>query len=340
MVTSDAMARLSPEQAAPPVTSASSSEEQADAPVHNRRNALVAVIITAKGTIKFVLADQKAPLSVANFVKLAESGFYNNLVFHRVEPGVLIQGGDPKGDGTGGPGWTVKGEFSDLPHIATAVGMARTSDPDSAGSQFYICIRDLAMLNGKYAVFGYVIEGMDVVSAIRKGDRMREVRIEEVARDRIPARALGNNNERIAKLGLFRKPVQNRSNIAVSTLDAQNVSAGDAAVIADLLRSRLVRGGVFNVVEKSNMEKILQEQGFQNSGCTNEECAVKLGRILNVQKMIVGSFGKLMNRYFINLRVVDVETGSVVFSDTAKGDTVDDIEVGIGKVADSISNAE
>jgi len=155
--------------------------------------AAVAVITTERGTIKFVLMDQKAPLSVANFIKLADKGFYNGLAFHRVEPRMLIQGGDPKGDGTGGPGYSIKGEFTannvpnDLTHIASAVGMARTQDPDSAGSQFYICTVNLHMLDGKYAVFGYVIEGMDVVSSIQKGDKMREIKIEEMAKDKVPA---------------------------------------------------------------------------------------------------------------------------------------------------------
>jgi len=129
-------------------------------------------------------------------------------------------------------------------------------------------------------------------------------------------------------------------NIAVMNLEPQNVTPGDAAVIADLMRSNLVNSGYFVVVEKSNMDKILQEQGFQNSGCTSSECAVKLGRVLNVRKMVVGSFGKLMDRYFINLRVVNVESGEVVFSDTARGETVDDIEAGVVKVVDSMIRAE
>ena len=125
-------------------------------------------------------------------------------------------------------------------------------------------------------------------------------------------------------------------NIAVSTLDAQNVSGGDAAVIADLLRSELVKSGAFNVVEKANMDKVLAEQGFQQTGCTSEECAVKLGKLLNVQRMIVGSFGKLMGRYFINLRVVDVESGKVIYSEKAKGESVDDIERGVNRLTDAI----
>jgi hypothetical protein len=125
------------------------------------------------------------------------------------------------------------------------------------------------------------------------------------------------------------KPSSGMLNMAVSDLTPQGVSASDAAVIADMLRSELVKDRRFNVVEKQNMEKILTEQAFQQSGCTSEECAVKIGKLLNVQRMIVGSFGKLMDKYFVNLRVVNVETGAIVFADSAKGRSVEDIESGI-----------
>ncbi len=171
------------------VTAPSNATAQEELPPLQRdpSKALTALVSTEKGDIRFVLMEAKAPVTVENFVKLARKGFYANLAFHRVEPGLLIQGGDPKGDGTGGPGYAIKGEFNSLPFISSAIGMARTADPDSAGSQFFICIRNLPSLNNQYALFGYVIEGMDVVSSIQKGDRMREVRIEEVAKDRIPA---------------------------------------------------------------------------------------------------------------------------------------------------------
>jgi cyclophilin family peptidyl-prolyl cis-trans isomerase len=94
--------------------------------------------------------------------------------------GVLIQGGDPKGDGTGGPGYAIKAEFSERSHTVGAVGMARSQDPDSAGSQFYICLKPLPQLDRQYTVFGQVIEGMDVAAAIQKGERMNEVKIERV----------------------------------------------------------------------------------------------------------------------------------------------------------------
>lgn len=150
----------------------------------------VAVIRTERGTIRFVLLDRHAPGHVKNFVILAENGFFDNLPFHRVVPGMLIQGGDPKGDGTGGPGWTVKAEFNDRPFVAGTVGMARASDPDSAGSQWFIALRPMPQWDRTYTVFGHVVEGLDVVRAIRKGDRMLEVRIERVDPASLPAEAL------------------------------------------------------------------------------------------------------------------------------------------------------
>jgi len=131
-----------------------------------------------------------------------------------------------------------------------------------------------------------------------------------------------------------RKPVA--SNFAVAELTAQGVSASDAAVIADMLRSELVKDGV-RVIEKSNMDKILAEQAFQQTGCTSEECAVKIGKLLNVQAMVVGSFGKLMDKYFVNLRLVSVENGSVLFADSAKGRQVEDIEAGVKDLAKKIA---
>ena len=117
------------------------------------------------------------PLTVANFVKLAESGFYDGLTFHRAEDW-LIQGGDPLGTGTGGPGYTIKLEtHPQLKNVRGALAMARKSDPDSAGSQFYILKEDAAWLDRQYAVFGYVTNGMDVVDKIQVGDRMNKVTI-------------------------------------------------------------------------------------------------------------------------------------------------------------------
>lgn len=122
--------------------------------------------------IKIELYPYIAPISCENFEKLVKSGFYDGLTFHRVIPGFMIQGGCPKGNGTGGPGWTIKGEFSgngvknDLKHTRGVLSMARSMMPDSAGSQFFIMHEDAPHLDGQYAAFGKVIEGMDVVDEI------------------------------------------------------------------------------------------------------------------------------------------------------------------------------
>jgi peptidylprolyl isomerase/peptidyl-prolyl cis-trans isomerase B (cyclophilin B) len=139
-----------------------------------------AVITMAKGgkiVIEFFPED--APKTVANFVTLARKGFYEGLIFHRVEPGFVVQGGDPKGTGTGGPGYTIKAEFNKQKHVRGTVAMARSQDPDSAGSQFYICFKPAPFLDGQYTVFGIVTKGMDVVDGVKVGDRMKSVRIIE-----------------------------------------------------------------------------------------------------------------------------------------------------------------
>jgi cyclophilin family peptidyl-prolyl cis-trans isomerase len=135
-------------------------------------------ISTAKGDIVFGFYPNEAPMHCAAFLKLTEAGFYNGLAFHRYEPGFVIQGGDPDGNGTGGPGYKLDGEFSNLPHLKGTVAMARSSNPNSAGSQFYICIEAAPFLNKQYTVFGQVSEGQDVVDAIRAGDIMTSVTVE------------------------------------------------------------------------------------------------------------------------------------------------------------------
>ncbi len=123
-------------------------------------------------TIKVELRPDVAPISVANFISLANRGFYNGLIFHRVIKDFMIQGGCPKGNGTGGPGYCIKGEFSangvnnPIAHERGVISMARTSIPDSAGSQFFIVHADSPHLDGQYAAFGKVTEGMDVVDEI------------------------------------------------------------------------------------------------------------------------------------------------------------------------------
>ncbi len=142
----------------------------------------VAVLETEAGKIVIELLPDIAPLTTANFKRLAQVGFYNGTTFHRIVPGFVIQGGDilsrdadPDNDGTGNPGYRLKAEFSDYPHVRGTVSMARSRDPNSAGSQFFICVADARHLDRQYTAFGRVIEGMDVVDAIvnapRKGER-------------------------------------------------------------------------------------------------------------------------------------------------------------------------
>ena len=132
-----------------------------------------AVITMENGkTMTLELYPETAPITVDNFVKLAKDGFYDGLIFHRVIEGFMIQGGDPDGNGCGGPGYSIKGEFAangvknDLKHTRGVISMARAMDPDSAGSQFFIMHKTSPHLDGSYAAFGKVIEGMDVVNKI------------------------------------------------------------------------------------------------------------------------------------------------------------------------------
>ncbi len=136
-------------------------------------------ITTAKGDIVVKFYPDVAPQHSAAFIKLARAGFYDGLKFHRVEPGFVIQGGDPSGNGTGGPGYQIDAEFSDYKHIKGTLAMARSSNPNSAGSQFYICLDEASFLNKQYTVFGHTVEGQDVVDAIRKDDVMDTVTIED-----------------------------------------------------------------------------------------------------------------------------------------------------------------
>ena len=148
------------------------------------------------GVMRAELYPEIAPITVANFERLVNDGFYDGVIFHRVIPHFMIQGGDPTGTGRGGPGWNIKGEFAangvpnDLKHTAGVLSMARAMDPNSAGSQFFIMVDDAPHLDGQYAAFGCLIEGLDVarkiVSARRdfrdkplEDQRMKRVTIEE-----------------------------------------------------------------------------------------------------------------------------------------------------------------
>lgn len=129
-------------------------------------------IETNQGTIKAELYPEIAPKTVENFISLIEKDFYNDTTFHRVIPGFMIQGGDPVGNGTGGPGYSIEGEFTnngfknDLKHTRGVLSMARAQDPNSAGSQFFIMVANSPHLDGEYAGFGQVIEGLEVVDKI------------------------------------------------------------------------------------------------------------------------------------------------------------------------------
>ncbi len=135
-------------------------------------NPIITITMDSGNEIRLELYPEIAPITVANFVKLATDGFYDGLTFHRIIPGFMIQGGDPDGNGTGGPGYQIKGEFSsngiknDLKHKRGVISMARAMDPDSAGSQFFIMHDDADYLDGQYAAFGKVIDGMEEVDRI------------------------------------------------------------------------------------------------------------------------------------------------------------------------------
>lgn len=135
-------------------------------------NPVVTIEMENGGKIVAELYPQVAPNSVNNFISLVKKGFYDGLIFHRVIPGFMIQGGCPQGEGTGGPGYTIKGEFTangvqnDLAHDRSVLSMARAMDPNSAGSQFFIMVNKAPHLDGQYAAFGMITEGMDVADQI------------------------------------------------------------------------------------------------------------------------------------------------------------------------------
>jgi peptidyl-prolyl cis-trans isomerase B (cyclophilin B) len=138
----------------------------------NMKNPIVTITMGSGQAITLELYPSIAPITVANFVSLIQKGFYNGLIFHRVIPGFMIQGGDPEGKGTGGPGYRIKGEFlgnsvyNDLKHTRGVISMARSGHPDSAGSQFFIMHKDSSHLDGQYAAFGKVLTGLEEVDRI------------------------------------------------------------------------------------------------------------------------------------------------------------------------------
>ena len=153
------------------------SNEQADYSTAVKENPIVTITMKNDEKIIVELEPTTAPNTVANFISLIEDGYYDGLIFHRVIPGFMIQGGDPSGNGSGGPGYSIEGEFSNngfennLKHERGVISMARTNDPNSAGSQFFIMVEESSNLDGEYAAFGKVIEGMETVDAIVAAER-------------------------------------------------------------------------------------------------------------------------------------------------------------------------
>lgn len=130
-------------------------------------------ISTDKGDMLLELFPKAAPRHVASMCDLIKKGYYNGLSFHRVVPGFVIQGGCPKGDGTGGPGYTLPAEFNPRKHLKGTLAMARTMDPNSAGSQFYICLDAIPHLDNQYTVFGQIVQGHEIPEKIKQGDKMK-----------------------------------------------------------------------------------------------------------------------------------------------------------------------
>ncbi len=149
---------------------------------------------TSAGHMTFEFFPDKAPGHVENFVKLAEKGFYDGTVFHRVISGFMIQGGCPKGDGTGGPGYTIKAEFNDVHHDRGVLSMARSQNPDSAGCQFFVCHGEASFLDGKYTAFGRLVGGDEV--------------LEKIATARVKAGSGGENSRPIDPVKITRVTVQ------------------------------------------------------------------------------------------------------------------------------------
>ena len=133
------------------------------------------IIETAYGNVECELYAKDAPKTVARITELAGKGFYNGLVFHRVVPGFVVQGGDPRGDGTGGSGQNLPAEFNAREHVEGTLAMARAQDPNSADSQFYISLGRHPHLDRNYTVFGQCVKGMDAVKQIKQGDKMVKV---------------------------------------------------------------------------------------------------------------------------------------------------------------------
>ena len=163
---------------------------------YETENPVVAMYIEKYGSVVMELYPEIAPNTVNNFISLIKSGFYDNNSFHRLVPGFVLQGGDPDGNGSGGPGYSIKGEFTnngfqnDLKHTTGVVSMARSSENDSAGSQFFIMLGDSNFLDGDYASFGKVIDGMEIVERIAKTEKIADTESGQLQKNLVLKKAL------------------------------------------------------------------------------------------------------------------------------------------------------
>ena len=163
---------------------------------YDTENLVVAMHIEDYGSVVMELYPDVAPNTVNNFISLVKSGFYDNNSFHRLVPGFVLQGGDPDGKGSGGPGYTINGEFTsngfenNLSHTKWVVSMARSSDPDSAGSQFFICIDDATNLDGDYAAFGKVIDGFKNIEKIVDNENVADEQSGKLSRNLVIKKAV------------------------------------------------------------------------------------------------------------------------------------------------------
>ena len=146
---------------------------------YSQTKQIFAEIKTHEGTMKLELYFKEAPNTVANFIHLVDTGYYKGLAFHRIIEGFMAQGGDPNGDGTGGPGYSIADETSNLKHEAGTLSMANAG-PNTAGSQFFICHMPQAHLNGRHTIFGKIVSGFDVLTRLERGDPMLDIKITEV----------------------------------------------------------------------------------------------------------------------------------------------------------------
>ena len=167
---------------------------------YDTENPLVAMYIEKYGSVVMELYPEVAPNTVNNFISLVKSGFYDNNSFHRLVPGFVLQGGDPEGNGSGGPGYTIKGEFTNngfennLKHEKWVLSMARSSENDSAGSQFFICLDTASSLDGDYATFGKVIDGFNSINKIVKNERVSDSESGKLAQNLVIKKAIVDLN--------------------------------------------------------------------------------------------------------------------------------------------------